>query len=379
MSASVLDDFEATRRSCVQRGDVMARQEKNTKWRNILSSGARIARMSRIPHFLLATILALAVAGCSGDDKPSAPSAPSAAAVNGDKVLVSEVTRALKRFEASDQFDQLAKQSDKATARRQFEQSYLSQQIKQLVLRSRAEKLGIDIKDEVAKRLEEQKNAYPSDEAFRKALEGMGYTLEEFSGLIRDQVLEEKLREEATGKVEADSKPSEQEIKKYYRSNKVAYHQTEVQHILVNKLPLARKLSTMLRSSLPDERSTLLAELARKYSTDTSNAEEGGKLGWVSPGQFVEPFESAMQELGIGEVSLPVSTDFGVHVIGVTGRRVQTFEDVRDEISQLLTDMEVGQAWSEWLQDAYKNADIELNPRYGELDPVTSQIINASG
>jgi foldase protein PrsA len=353
----------------------MARQEKNTKWRNTLSSGARIARMRRIPHFLLATILAIAVAGCSGDDKPSAPSA---ATVNGHKILVSDVTRALERFEASDQFDQLAKQSDRATARSQFEQSYLSQQIKRLVLRSQAEALGIDVKDDVAKRLEEHKSAYPSDEEFRKALEGMGYTLEEFSGLIRDQVLEEKLREEATGKIEAESKPSEQDIKEYYRANKDAYHQTEVQHILVKEMPLARKLSTMLRSALPEERSTLLAELARKHSTDASNAEEGGKLGWVSPGQFVEPFESAMQKLGIGEVSLPVSTDFGVHVIGVTGRRMQTFEDVRDEISQQLTDMDVGQAWSDWLLDAYKKADISLNPRYGRLDPATGQIVNAS-
>jgi hypothetical protein len=53
----------------------MARQEKNTKGRNILSSGGRITRVGRIPHFLLATILAVAVAGCTGDDKPSAPSA----------------------------------------------------------------------------------------------------------------------------------------------------------------------------------------------------------------------------------------------------------------------------------------------------------------
>jgi parvulin-like peptidyl-prolyl isomerase len=353
----------------------MARQERNTKWRNILSSGARIARMRRIPHFLLATILAVAVAGCSGDDKPSAPSA---ATVNGHKVLVSEVTRALKRFEASDQLDQLAKQSDRAKARRQFEQSYLTQQIKRLVLSSRAETLGIDVKDAVARRLEELKGAYPSDKEFRKALEGMGYTLEEFSGLIRDQVLEEKLREEATADVAAESKPGEQELKQYYRSNKDAYHQTEVQHILVKEMPLARKLSTMLRNSLPEERSTLLAELARKHSTDASNAEEGGKLGWVSPGQFVEPFESVMQELGIGEVSLPVSTDFGVHVIGVTGRRLQTFEDVRDQISQQLTDMEVGQTWSEWLLDAYKQADIELNPRYGKFDQASGQIVNTS-
>jgi foldase protein PrsA len=352
----------------------MTRHEKNIKW-NLQSSGARSGPVSRAPYLLLAIILAVAVAGCTGDD-PS--SAPSAVTVNGEQILVSDVTDALEQFEATDQFDEFAKQSDRSTARSQFEKAYLRQQIERLVLRSRAEALGIDIEKEVAQRVEAQKSAYPSEKEFRKALENMGYTLGEFSRLIKDQVLEEKLREKVTGKVAAQSKPSEQELKQYYQSNRESYRQTEVQHILVKEMSIARKLSTMLRDSSPEERSPLLAELARKHSTDASNAEEGGKLGWVSPGQFAEPFESAMRKLGIGEVSSPVSTDFGVHVIGVTGRRLQTFEDVRDQISQQLTGIEVGKAWSEWLLNAYKRADIELNHRYGKFDRATGQIVNAS-
>ena len=352
----------------------MTRHEKNINW-NFRSSGARSGPMSRAPYLLLAIILAVAVAGCTGDD-PS--SAPSAVTVNGEQIMVSDVTDALEQFEATDQFDEFAKQSDRSTARSQFEKAYLRQQIERLVLRSRAEALGIAIEKEVAQRVEAQKSAYPSEKEFRKAVENMGHTLGEFSRLIKDQILEEKLREEVTGKVAAQSKPSEQELKQYYQSNRESYRQTEVQHILVKEMSIARELSTMLRNSPPEERSPLLADLARKHSTDASNAEEGGKLGWVSPGQFVEPFESAMRKLGIGEVSSPVSTDLGVHVIGVTGRRLQTFEDVRDQISQQLTDIEVGKAWSEWLLNAYKLADIELNPRYGKFDRATGQIVNAS-
>lgn len=85
-----------------------------------------------------------------------------------------------------------------------------------------------------------------------------------------------------------------------------------------------------------------------------------------------------MHELEIGEVSSPVTTDFGVHVIRVTDRRAQDLEDVRDQISQQLIEIEVGQAWSEWMLDAYKQADIELNPRYGKLDAATGQIVAAS-
>jgi parvulin-like peptidyl-prolyl isomerase len=76
-------------------------------------------------------------------------------------------------------------------------------------------------------------------------------------------------------------------------------------------------------------------------------------------------------------VSLPVSTDFGFHVIRVTGRRVQSFEDVRDDISQRLTELAAARVWSEWLQGAYQDARIELNPRYGVFDPNTGQIVDA--
>jgi foldase protein PrsA len=339
--------------------------------------GARtgLARTSRVGPLLLAATLAVTLASCTEDAKPSAPSV---ASVNGQGISLSDVNQALERFEATDQFDQLAEQSDPDSARRQYERMYVSQQIKRLVLSARAEALGIDVDEEVTKRVEETRSAYPSDKEFRDALSGIGYTVDEYTGLIKDQVLEEMLREETTADAATETKPSEQELKEYYRSNEDRYHQTQVRHILVDEMALARELSTTLQSSSSEERESLFAELARRHSSDTSNANQGGDLGWVSPGQLVESFTAAMDDLGIGEVSGPVRSDFGVHVILVTGRRVQSFEDVRDDIAQQFTDMAVGQAWSEWLQNAYKQADIDVNARYGKLDPASGQIVAAS-
>jgi len=352
----------------------MVRAETSDKCGYFRAARTRIGGMSRV-HFLLAAILAVALAACSEGAKPSAPSA---ASVNGQKIPVSDVTAALERFEGTDQFDQLAEQSDRGAARLQYERMYLGQQIKRLVLRARAKALEIDIRDEVADRVEEARSAYPSEKEFSQALEAGGFTVAEYTEMIEDQVLEEKLREEVTAEVEAESEPTEKELEQYYRSNRENYHQTEVQHILVKDMGLARELSTKLTSALPEARSALLAELAKKHSIDTSNADKGGKLGWVSGDEFVEPFAAAMDKLDVGEASAPVRSDFGIHVILVTGRRQQSFEDVKGEISQQFEDMAVGQAWSEWLQKAYKQADIELNPRYGKLDPVTGQIVDAS-
>jgi PPIC-type PPIASE domain len=112
----------------------------------------------------------------------------------------------------------------------------------------------------------------------------------------------------------------------------------------VKQMPVACNLSTKLKASSADEVEELFAQLTRAHSTDTTNS---GNLGWASPGDLVGPFESAMHELEISEVSAPVTTDFGVHVIRVTDRRAQDLEDMRHQISQQLIDIEVGQAWSD--------------------------------
>jgi foldase protein PrsA len=354
----------------------MARAEtRSNNWGHFRGGRTRIGGTRGLLSLLVAATLAVALAGCTEGDKPSPPSA---ARVNGQNIPVSQVSDALARFEASAQFDQLAEQDGPAAARRQYEVMYLGQQIKRLVLKARAEELGIDIKDEVADRIKETSSAYPSDKEFKKALEDGGYTVAEYTALIEDQVLEEKLRDEVTAGVAAESEPSDEEVAQYYKSNRDSYNQTKVQHILVKDMAEARELATELEASSPDALGALFAELAGKHSTDSSNADQGGALGWVSPGELVPQFEAAMDKLDTGEVSAPVRSDFGIHVILVTDRRQQSLEDVSDEISKQLKEMSVGQVWGEWLQNAYRQADIEVNPRYGKLDPATGQIVSAS-
>ena len=85
-------------------------------------------------------------------------------------------------------------------------------------------------------------------------------------------------------------------------------------HILVKDRALALKLSREIKQGARFE------ELARRYSTCPSKS-SGGDLGWFGPGKMVPAFENAVKRLGVGSVSDPVNTQFGWHVIKVTGKR----------------------------------------------------------
>jgi parvulin-like peptidyl-prolyl isomerase len=347
-----------------------------------LLGGALPRRLRRGGYLLLAGGLSIALAGLgiwiAVISRPQTPAVPAAATVNGTVIPVSEVAAALKRFEGTDQFDQLAEQTSRAAARRQFERIYLVQRIKRLVLRAEAEAAGIDVERDVARRMEQAQSGYPSEKEFIKALKANGYSLAEFSSLIEDQLLEEQLREEATAEVRAESKPSDQELREYYESHREEYRQAEVQQIVVSEMPLARDLSQSLRSAGPEQLDAVFAELAKEHSMDRVSGEKGGQLGWVSSRQFIDPVKSAIEKLGTGEVSSPVNTDLAVYIVRVTDRRVQSLESVRDQIAEQLTGIAAAEVWVDWLEGAYKAATIDLDPRYGKFDPNTGQILEAT-
>ena len=85
-------------------------------------------------------------------------------------------------------------------------------------------------------------------------------------------------------------------------------------HILVKDQALARKLYQEIRQGARFE------DLARQHSTCPSKS-SGGDLGWFGPGKMVKPFEDAVRKTGAGSVTEPVQTQFGYHVIKVTGKR----------------------------------------------------------
>jgi peptidyl-prolyl cis-trans isomerase SurA len=140
--------------------------------------------------------------------------------------------------------------------------------------------------------------------------------------------------------------------------------QTRVRHILakVNELVSeaeARRRITVLRQRLVEGAN--FAELARLNSDDTASAQRGGELGWVVPGDLVPEFERAMNALKIGDISEPVRSAFGFHIIQVLERRTAdlTADRKRIEARRVLRDRKADEAYQEWLRQLRDRAYVE--------------------
>ncbi len=103
------------------------------------------------------------------------------------------------------------------------------------------------------------------------------------------------------------------------------------------------------------------AELAKKYSEDGS-APNGGELGWMGPGDLVPEYEQAMNRLQIGEVSNPVKSEFGWHLIQVIDRREGqlTVEKQRQFARAAIREKKFEQAYQEWMRELRDNATVKI-------------------
>ena len=102
-------------------------------------------------------------------------------------------------------------------------------------------------------------------------------------------------------------------------------------------------------------------ELAKKYSEDGSAA-SGGNLGWMGPGDLVPEFDQAMNRLQIGEVSNPVKTEFGWHLIQVLERRQSelTVEKQRQFARAAIRERKFEQAYQDWLRELRDTATVKI-------------------
>jgi peptidyl-prolyl cis-trans isomerase SurA len=101
-------------------------------------------------------------------------------------------------------------------------------------------------------------------------------------------------------------------------------------------------------------------DVARQYSEDGSS-QQGGDLGWSSPGSFVPEFEAAMDKLPVGGLSGPVRSRFGVHLIQVIDRRETVIDpkQLREQATNALKEQKFEPAYKEWVADLRAKAFIE--------------------
>ncbi len=167
---------------------------------------------------------------------------------------------------------------------------------------------------------------------------GVGFTEEDLRDLIYSQLLYEAVQEVVT----ADIKKVELQV--------------WARHILVNDDASAQ----IVLESLAQGKDW--TELAATLSLDNGNKDQGGDLGWFADGQMVPEFWEAASVLEVGEISEPVPTQFGVHIIQVLGKEERP-------LSATLYENRVSAAFQEWLDAATEAATIDISDKWTEIVP----------
>jgi hypothetical protein len=161
------------------------------------------------------------------------------------------------------------------------------------------------------------------------------------------------------------SRDTPQAQRAYYDQHVADFTDYCVRHILVESETQAAQLRKQITQDGGD-----FAALARANSLDnqseSSSASQGGSLGCFSRtdlDQFIPEFRDATLALPANEVSQPVKSTYGYHLIEVTSKTQQTFEQAQPSISRELGNVD------KFLNEALKQADIEVNPRFGTYRP----------
>jgi len=140
--------------------------------------------------------------------------------------------------------------------------------------------------------------------------------------------------------------------------------QTHVRHILIKTSELlsieeASERLEQLRQRVLNGES--FSDLAKAHSNDTSSGLSGGDLGWVSRGDLLPRFEKAMMELKVNELSKPIQTRFGVHLIQVLGRRKQDVSTkmARGEVRKQIHQRKARERYEQWIRQLRDEAYVE--------------------
>jgi parvulin-like peptidyl-prolyl isomerase len=313
--------------------------------------------------------LGLALAGCGGgDDKVPADAV---AVVDGTEVSRSDYDALLAQAKKS--YKNQKREFPKAGS--QEFQTLKNQAVQFLVQRvqfeQEAEALDVEITDkQVDARLEQiQKQYFGGDKKkFDKQLKDQGLTEAQVRKDIRSQIISEKIFEEVTRKVAVTDK----QVEDYYNKNKAQYSQPEsreVRHILVKTRAQANDLYDQLQGGAD------FAVLAKKFSQDTGSKANGGKLT-ISKGQTVAPFDQTAFLLKKNQISKPVKTEFGYHLIQPIGdvkeAKVTPLKDVKDSIRQQLAQTKKNEAMTKWVEDLKKDYDDKITYAVGFTPPPTA-------
>lgn len=328
----------------------------------------------------VAALCAFAIAGCSGgEEEDQAVDALQtdtgltggiAATVNGVEIEEDKVTRYINNFRIRGGYEDEESWKEYLTSYsytpESLREEVLDTMIDQELVLQCAEQRGVTTDDEeIDSYVQKMRENYSSDEAWQTGLEGAGFEDEDaYREALRYSILNQKLEDG----FEASSEPTEAELVEQAQASLTTYDGAKrSSHILFAKedQETAQSVLDQIRDGQLD-----FAEAAKEYSTDSGSAEEGGDVGWDKLTTFVTEYQSALDEMGVGDISDLVESEYGYHIITVTEEfdapetlesSSQIPDDILEEIKSNIVTTSSDEAKENWLDEMRESNDVVVN------------------
>lgn len=268
-----------------------------------------------------------------------------------------------------------------------FEIYVLDQLVNYEVVKAKASSLNISVADkDIQDYLDKIKtNTFGGDQSkFDAALKSSNLTLDQLKTYYGQLILVQKAYEEVTKNVPG---ASDAEISAYYDAHKSSFYQNEtraVRHILITPSGSSPQTATSASTTTTASDSQWAAALATaqkvradlvggadwtteaaKYSDDPGSKANGGALGTISKGQTVTEFDQAAFSLAQGDISQPVKTVYGYHIIQVTAinpAKQQTLDEARSTIASNLLGQKKMTTFNAWVKKARAELNVLVTP-----------------
>jgi len=320
-------------------------------------------KLNRLTLALIGALaLTLGAAACGGSG--NVPSG-SVAVVNGTEIPRADLDALIERAKTGYAAQKQSFPKEGTQEYQSVQSTYLNYLVQKTEFEQAAKDMGITVTEkDVDKALTSfVKARFAGKQAdFEKALKEQGLTVDSFKDTLRVSVLSQKLFEAVTKNVKVDP----QDVLAYYTQNASQYNSPEtrdVRHILIAEKAASGQVDYAKSKAKADQIYAQLkagadfATLAKKYSADPGSKDSGGKLT-DTKGQFVPQFEAAAFTLATGEISKPVKTQYGYHVIqalsAVKAAKTTPFSQVKNSIRATLLQNKRNQVMTTWVEDLTK-------------------------
>lgn len=291
---------------------------------------------------LFALLFSMSIVGCNMVEKTPEAIQKSPVAKVGEKtitrgeldtypILAEQLTK-LKEQSGED----LSKNEEIKEQLVQFKGQVLQQMIQEEILFQKAKEFKIDnakVDKEVNKNLKNfiDQGFQGNKDKYKENLKKMGTTEEAITRFFKAQVVTDEVSKKVTKDVKVDDKAA----KKHYEENKYTFVEGNptfhAQHVLVKTEEEAKKVKERL------DKGEDIKKVAKETSTDPSAKENLGDLGKAPYSSMVKPFSDAVAKLNKGEISSPVKTQFGYHVIKLIDKdevTFKSFDSVKEQIKK---------------------------------------------